>query len=284
MELDDLYRDVSAAILEAERVEEGTPAFIEASGRVSDLEQQIAAAVPASDPEGAIARRGAVRAALAAGERDLAHTLTRAYVDDPEAPVELRQELLELIVARTDVLTFREFVEPFEQLLGETGRICRLQGACPALEYMGNQFMRYLDKLRREHDWLVLTSAPASHTNGRRRIDALDATRLTPRPGGGRVGFVSVDEAEAAFTKILGRSDRKCHYRGDCQALQSTRSRVHEFLDRFQRDHDLLLLKSDGEPWTSEGRLGKLRAVASHVGARKMSRTRLEAPASALVR
>ena len=69
MNIDTLYQRVTAAILEAEALEAKGPSFEVAQAylTVSFVEEEIAEELPASEEEGAIARRGAVRAALTAG-------------------------------------------------------------------------------------------------------------------------------------------------------------------------------------------------------------------------
>lgn len=288
MQLDDLYRSVSQAIREADALDDGDPAAAAAHNRVSVLEEAIAAKLPASDPEGAIARRGAVRAAFAADEMDRARDLVRRYSEDPEATEKLRQELIDLLPApSTTVLTFDEFSAPFEEVLSQSGRICRLGGQCPALQYMGDSFARFVAKLRRQHDWVVLTSKAPSGATARHALRGLSAQTATPRPvwpGGSRVGFSSFETWEAEFSKILKRSDRRCVFSGECEALPRTGDKVRAFLDRLERDCDLVLLKSHGEPWTSQARLGKLSTVADQVAVRRASSTRLEQPATDLIR
>ena len=93
MNIDELYERVTEAILRAEMLEDQgpTPEMRAAYLTVSFIEEEIAEATPASGPEGAIARRGAVRAALKAGlpmrardlaERYLAERAPQALADD----------------------------------------------------------------------------------------------------------------------------------------------------------------------------------------------------------
>ena len=69
MTLDELYPRVTEAILRAEQLEETGPEVEAAKAylTVSFLEEEIAELVAANEDEGAIARRGAVRAAAKAG-------------------------------------------------------------------------------------------------------------------------------------------------------------------------------------------------------------------------
>ena len=59
---------------------------------VSSLE-----AIPVSEPEGRIARRGAVRAALKAVDFSRAHTLADAYIADEVAPMSLKTALRKIL-------------------------------------------------------------------------------------------------------------------------------------------------------------------------------------------
>lgn len=78
---DSLYSLVTAAIVHAEQFEEdGESSAQLAWAEVSLLEEQLAAALPASQPEGRIARRGAVRAALKAGDQARAQALAQRYL------------------------------------------------------------------------------------------------------------------------------------------------------------------------------------------------------------
>jgi len=94
MSIDELYERVTEAILHAEHMEEQgasvemRKAFLD----VSRIEEEIAEATPASGPEGAVARRGAVRAALKAGFPIHANWLAERYLAEP-LPSALADEL-----------------------------------------------------------------------------------------------------------------------------------------------------------------------------------------------
>lgn len=94
MDLDTLYLLVTEAIRRAEVLTDlrapGAPA---AHMDVSLLEERIADLVPALDPEGAIARRGAVRAAAAAGDASRARALATRYGAEAGAGSDLAREL-----------------------------------------------------------------------------------------------------------------------------------------------------------------------------------------------
>lgn len=93
-DIDTLYMLVTEAIIRANTLADlGAPGAATASSDVSILEERIAEVLPPSDPEGAIARRGAVRAAVAAGDLPRAIRLVNQYSDDSNANRELRQEL-----------------------------------------------------------------------------------------------------------------------------------------------------------------------------------------------
>jgi hypothetical protein len=98
MSMDSLYERVTEAILRAERLEAEGPPFEanQAYLNVSFLEEEIAEALPPSDPEGGIARRGAVRAALTAGLPIRAKELADRYVAEAGVPPALAAELNEM--------------------------------------------------------------------------------------------------------------------------------------------------------------------------------------------
>jgi hypothetical protein len=68
------------------------------------LEERIASLQPASNPEGAIARRGAVRAAIAAGDLSRARELAERFSAEAGASDLLKRELNKMIVAATRVV------------------------------------------------------------------------------------------------------------------------------------------------------------------------------------
>jgi hypothetical protein len=98
MNIDALYQRVTEAILEAEALETKGPSVEAAQAylTVSFLEEEIAGELPASDEEGAIARRGTVRAALTAGLPTRAKELAERYMVEPDAPPELAEQLREM--------------------------------------------------------------------------------------------------------------------------------------------------------------------------------------------
>jgi len=98
MNIDTLHSLVTGAIWRAELLEEhGVSSAPLAWAEVSKLEEELAAALPGSGPEGRISRRGAVRAALKARDYERAQALTQRYLADKQAPESLREALREMI-------------------------------------------------------------------------------------------------------------------------------------------------------------------------------------------
>jgi hypothetical protein len=104
MDLESLYPLVTEAIRRAEVFEDlSAPGARDAHRDVSLLEERIASLQPASNPEGAIARRGAVRAAIAAGDLGRARQLAERFSAEAGASDSLKRELNKIIVAATRV-------------------------------------------------------------------------------------------------------------------------------------------------------------------------------------
>jgi len=100
METDELNTLVTEAIWRAEELEDrGIHDTSHAWAEVSSIEEELAKAFPASEAQGRIARRGAVRAALKAGDPARAHVLTDAYLAEECAPTSLKAELREILEA-----------------------------------------------------------------------------------------------------------------------------------------------------------------------------------------
>ena len=123
MSMDELYERVTEAILHAEHMEvqgatvEMRKAFLD----VSRIEEEIAKATPASGPEGAVARRGAVRAALKSDDPLYANSLADRYLDEP-VPSALADELRRMKAdaeARLDDSAARRRIQ---KLFGRTPR------------------------------------------------------------------------------------------------------------------------------------------------------------------
>lgn len=90
--MDVLNAEVSRAISAAERLDDaGDPGVIGAYADVSRYEEALAALHPANDLEGAVARVGAITAALRANDLARATELARRY--EPDLSVARRQEI-----------------------------------------------------------------------------------------------------------------------------------------------------------------------------------------------
>jgi hypothetical protein len=95
--LDLYYPLVTEAIRRAEALEDlGAPGASAAYLDVSRIEETIAEKLPTTDPEGALARRGAVRAAFAADEPERGRELVERYLAEAEASEELKAALSRL--------------------------------------------------------------------------------------------------------------------------------------------------------------------------------------------
>jgi DNA-binding NarL/FixJ family response regulator len=89
---------VTSAIWRAEQLEEHEISSAPlAWAEVAALEEKLATALPVSQPEGRIARRGAVRAALKARDYDRAQALAQRYLAEKDAPESLRSALCEIM-------------------------------------------------------------------------------------------------------------------------------------------------------------------------------------------
>lgn len=98
MDIETLYLLVSESIRRAEMLEDlGAPGAAAAHLDVSLIEEKIAGTLPATDTEGTIARRGAVRAALAAKDRSRAQSLVTRFTAESGVTAELKKELADLI-------------------------------------------------------------------------------------------------------------------------------------------------------------------------------------------
>lgn len=98
MSLEVLYPLVSEAIRRAETLEDlGAPGAHLAYRAVSFLEEKIAELLPVSNPEGALARRGALRAALAARDLTRAQKLAKRFLSEAGIDSELQADLLQLL-------------------------------------------------------------------------------------------------------------------------------------------------------------------------------------------
>ncbi len=98
METDTLNTLVTGAIWRAEQLAAlGMAGASQAWAEVSSLEEQLAKLLPATEPEGRIARRGAVRAALKAGDYGRAKAMLDGYSSDALAPGSLQAEFQHML-------------------------------------------------------------------------------------------------------------------------------------------------------------------------------------------
>ncbi len=108
MSIDLLYPLITEAIRRAEMLADlGAPGARDAHLDVSHLEERIAELLPVSDPEGALARRGAVRAALAARDFGRVRVLTARFLKEAAKAPDLRRDLADLAKQAESVQTAR---------------------------------------------------------------------------------------------------------------------------------------------------------------------------------
>lgn len=114
-----LYPMVSEAIRRAEILEElKAPGARGAFADLSLLEERIAEILPAADPERGLAIRGAVRAALSAGDFNRALDLAGRFLAEGEAEPSSRDELLALSEAAAFALHEQRLERHFEARFG----------------------------------------------------------------------------------------------------------------------------------------------------------------------
>jgi hypothetical protein len=108
VETDALNTLVSGAIWRAEQLEaHGIRPASQAWAEVASLEEELAKALPVSESEGRIARRGAVRAALKAGDYARAHGLADRYLAEEAAPTSLTTALRKILEDDAQALASR---------------------------------------------------------------------------------------------------------------------------------------------------------------------------------
>ncbi len=99
MTLDSLYLVVTEAIQRAETLDDlHAPGAQQAHLDVSLIEERIAEVAPASEPEGAVARRGAVRAAVKAKDHQRAKNLADRFLAEDGVSLDLCEEISRLAV------------------------------------------------------------------------------------------------------------------------------------------------------------------------------------------
>lgn len=89
---------VTSAIWRAQQLEKlGIGSASQAWAEVSSVEEELAKTIPTSQGEGRIARRGAVRAALKAGDYTRAQELSDSYANEKGASNALKTALREML-------------------------------------------------------------------------------------------------------------------------------------------------------------------------------------------
>jgi len=104
MAVDTLHTLVSSAIWRAEQLDELDIDSPSAWFEVSKLEEELANVLPVSEAEGRIARRGAIRAALKAGDHVRAQDLVQRFAAEEGVPRRLCAELRKMLNADTQEL------------------------------------------------------------------------------------------------------------------------------------------------------------------------------------
>ncbi len=133
METDTLNTLVSGAIWRAEELEaRGIPSAAQAWAEVSSLEEELANGIPALAPEGRIARRGAVRAALKSGDYTRANVLAERYLVEEDAPESLKAALNEILDEDAQAMASRfQYASKHHSLREARGLARRLRAAGP---------------------------------------------------------------------------------------------------------------------------------------------------------
>ena len=105
MNVDDLNALVSGAIWRAQQLDDlGLETAGSAWMEVSRFEEELSKVIPISEPEGRIARRGAIRAALKANLPARAKELVACYLAEKCVPKSLRGEFNEILEATSQML------------------------------------------------------------------------------------------------------------------------------------------------------------------------------------
>lgn len=105
MTVDTLNTLVSGAIWRAEQLDEMHMEAGSAWMEVSKFEEALAKVVPVKDPEGRIARRGAVRAALKAKQHTRARELAVQYTAEDDVPKSLCNDLRGILESDANALS-----------------------------------------------------------------------------------------------------------------------------------------------------------------------------------
>ena len=133
METDTLNTLVTDAIWRAEELDSrGLQSASLAWAEVSSIEEDLAKAHRVSEVQGRIARRGAVRAALKAGDYTRAYALADRYLAEENAPESLKTELREILEGYTQAMASRfQFASKHHSLREAQGLADRLRASGP---------------------------------------------------------------------------------------------------------------------------------------------------------
>jgi diaminobutyrate-2-oxoglutarate transaminase len=193
--LDELYLVVTDAILRAETLSDvGAPGAVAAYFDVSMLEEAIAEIAPASTGEGAIARRGAVRAALSAGDQERASQLVERFAAEPEAPDELISELRIMLdsMQQSAARVHEQSVEIDGEVVVERQPDHRASAESASLT-LGQQGVT---SIRFDHDEVVI-HAKSAFAQRRRRLSAMRGAIEQATPTAVTLGVVERRESNA---------------------------------------------------------------------------------------
>ena len=130
METNSLNMLVTEAIWRAQELEARGIRSELAWMEVSSLEEKLAKLHPASEPEGQIARRGAVSAALEASDYLRAYALADGYVAEENAPESLKTALQEILEDNAQAMANRfQYASKHHSLREAQGLADRLRAA-----------------------------------------------------------------------------------------------------------------------------------------------------------
>ena len=107
MDTDTLNTLVTDAIWRAEELEALGISASTVWKEVSAVEEELAKAFPVADGQGRIARRGAVSAALKAGDHDRAQALADAYISEQGVPRSLKTALRAILKEEDQAMASR---------------------------------------------------------------------------------------------------------------------------------------------------------------------------------
>jgi hypothetical protein len=133
MEVDTLNALVTGAIWRAEELEgRGIRSASLAWAEVSTIEEDLAKAHSVSEVQGRIARRGAVTAALKAGDYTRAYALVDSYLAEENAPESLKTELREILEENAQAMADRfQYASRHHSLREAQGLADRLRATGP---------------------------------------------------------------------------------------------------------------------------------------------------------